>query len=45
MKIVPPTKKVSVNIHEFVLRIHFSSEFALSYIYRKNAASAQTAFL
>lgn len=45
MKIVLPAKNVSVNIHEFVLRIHFSSVFALPYIYRKNAASAQTAFL
>lgn len=45
MQILPPIKIVSVNIHEFDLKIHFSSAFALPYIYRKNATGVQTAFI
>lgn len=45
MKTVPPSKILSINIHEFDLKIHFSSEFALLCVYKKNATTVQTTFI
>lgn len=39
VKIVPPTKIFVVNILEIDLKIHFSSEFAQPYAYRKYATN------